>query len=275
MSRSSAPPPPAGPDGPAGVDVVELTDPAALTALHTHVLAPSFPPAELCSLDELLEGCASGELQAVGVLREGRVIAGAVASGTPGGVVLLAYLALAPGERGAGVGGALLEGALARWVATVRPAYVLAEVEHPGHHEGSVEHGDPAARLRFYARHGARLLAVPYFQPKIGPQGTRVPALLLVTLYVDPTLEFARPDGSGGAVTEVSAPPLRDFLVAYLRSSEGALGEDDAVRSLLGAVSGERVALLGPGELDRVPVGLLGRGVSPPPGSARPGGKAG
>ena len=184
---------------------------------------------------------------------------GAVGSACePGGVVLLVYLAIAPGGRGGGIGGALLDGAVARWVADLSPGLVLAEVEHPDHHTASPEHGDPAARLRFYARHGARLLAVPYFQPGIGPHGARVPALLLVTLYVDPALESTRLDEATGPVTEVSAPPLREFLVDNLRSSEGTLREDVAVQRLLDSVSGTSVPLLAPAELDRVPVGLLG-----------------
>lgn len=263
--------------GAPAVELTELTDPAMLAELHTQVLTPSFPPAELVGLDELLAGCASGELQAVGVLAEGRVVAGAVGSapGEPGGVVLLVYLALAPGQRGGGIGGALLDGAVARWVERSRPAFVLAEIEHPEHHAGSPEHGDPAARLRFYARHGARLLAVPYFQPGIGPQGARVPALLLATLYVDPAVELdgsaetGGPGESGGAdatggsaaepsaTTRVQARPLRDFLVAHLRGSEGTLREDDAVRALLASVGAGSVALLDPDDLDRVPVGLL------------------
>ena len=241
------------------IELVDLVDPADLAQLHEHVLAPSFPPAELIDLDELLAGCASGGLRALGIRREGRVVAGAVGSTcAPGGVLLLVYLAIAPGVRGGGIGGALLDGAVARWVADFSPGFVLAEVEHPDHHSASPEHGDPVARLRFYARHGARLLAVPYFQPGIGPHGPRVPALLLATLYVDPALESARADGAAGHVSEVSAPPLRDFLEGYLRGSEGTLREDAAVRALLNSVSGPSVPLLAPSELDRVPVGLLG-----------------
>ena len=237
--------------------LLDLVDPVDLTRLHEQVLAPSFPPEELISLDELLAGCASGQLRVVGVKADGRVVAGAVGSAcAPGGVVLLVYLAIAPGGRGGGIGGTLLDGAVARWVEEFSPGYVLAEVEHPGHHTASPEHGDPAARLRFYARHGARLLAVPYFQPGIGPHGPRVPALLLATLYVDQAMERTAPGGPGGA-DAVSAPPLRDFLVAQLRSSEGTLGEDDAVQALLAAVSEESVPLLDPADLDRVPVGLL------------------
>lgn len=241
---------------PAPVELVDLTDPADLAQLHTNVLAPSFPPAELMDLDDLLAGCASGELYALGVIRDGRVVAGAVGTGSaPGGVVLLVYLAIAPGERGGGIGGTLLDAAVARWVARLSPAYVLAEVEHPDHHTASVEHGDPVARLRFYARHGAQVLAVPYFQPGMGPGAPRVPALLLVTLHVDGSVRggSAGPDGR----ERVSAPPLRDFLEANLRGSEGSLRDDAATRALLDSVAGAWVDLVSPERLADVPVGLL------------------
>lgn len=241
---------------PAPVELVDLVDPADLADLHAQVLTPSFPPAELIDLDDLLAGCASGALYALGVIRDGRVVAGAVGSGAaPGGVVLLVYLAIAPGERGGGIGGALLDGAVARWVAQFSPAYVLAEVEHPAHHTASVEHGDPAARLRFYARHGAQVLAVPYFQPGIGPDGPRVPALLLVTLYVDDSARAGSPGPDGHE--RVSAPPLRDFLTAYLLGSEGSLRDDAATRALLDSVAGAWVDLVSPENLADVPVGLL------------------
>lgn len=238
-------------------DLVDLVDAADLTQLHEQVLAPSFPPSELIDLDELLAGCASGELRALGVRRDGQVIAGAVGSScAPGGVVLLVYLAIAPGGRGGGIGGALLDGAVARWVAEFSPAYVLAEVEHPDHHTASPEHGDPAARLRFYARHGARVLAVPYFQPGIGPEGPRVPALLLVTLYVDESVR-ERSVRERSVRERVSTPLLRGFLEDHLRSSEGSLRDDAATRALLGSVSGPWVDLVSPDHLSEVPVGLL------------------
>ena len=243
---------------PLPVELVDLVDPADLTQLHAEVLAPSFPPAELLDLDDLLAGCADGSMYALGVIRDGRVVAGAVGEGAgPGSVILLVYLAIAPGGRGGGIGGALLDGAVARWVQQHSPAYVLAEVEHPDHHTASEEHGDPAARLRFYARHGARALAVPYFQPGIGPDGPRVPALLLMTLAVDDSMRDPATSGEPAGRERVSAPPLREFLESHLRSSEGSLRDDAATRALLDSVSGRWVDLVSPDHHADVPVGLL------------------
>lgn len=229
--------------------VVPLTTPALVRSLHREVLAPSFPPAELVDVDELLDDHASGRLRSLGVVEDGRVVAGVVGEWFPDARVLLVlYLAIAPGRRGGGVGGRLVAAALTAW-RDLDPLLVLGEVEHPAHHAGSEAHGDPVARLRFYGRLGARVLALPYFQPGDGPGGERVPALLLVSFPLGP-----------GTPDDVPAAPLRAFLAENLRASEGTLSDDAATRRLLDAASGDRVALVDPADpatLATVPVGLL------------------
>lgn len=238
-----------------GVDLEPLVTAADLEELHRDVLSPSFPPEELESVESLVEGCRLGRTRALGVRRDGRVVAGAVAAGSaaPGDVMLLVYLAIAPGQRGGGIGGALLDAAVQTWVEESSPGLLVAEVEHPDHHEASEAHGDPAARLRFYARHGARVLAVPYFQPGLGAAGARVPALMLCTLHVAPE---AVADGPADAPTAVDAGPLRDFLTSYLVGSEGSLRDDADTRALLDSVSGPSVRLVDPADLAGVPVGM-------------------
>ncbi|WP_265522149.1 GNAT family N-acetyltransferase [Oerskovia flava] len=233
----------------ARLPVVPLTSTHDLTALHRDVLSPSFPPAELVHLDDFLGGHATGRSRSVGVVSDGAVVAGAVGSwSATSGVLLLEYLAIAPGHRGGGIGSRLLTAALDEWQATLDPVLVLAEVEHPGHHDASEAHGDPSARLRFYARHGARVLPVPYFQPGNAPGAPRVPALLLMVL------RSAEPEASS-----VPAGPVRVFLEELLVAAEGVVADDEATRALLDAVSGDRVELVEPADLDRarVPVAEL------------------
>jgi len=236
---------------PVDPDVVPLTTDAQLASLWHDVLAPSFPPAELVPLDDLRVGRRAGLQSAYGVEHDGRVTAGAVASWSPATrVLLLDYLAIAPGGRGGGVGGRLLDGSVARWRRELRPALVLAEVEHPAHHAPHDRHGDPAARLRFYARHGARVLALPYFQPGMGGPGTpRVPAMLLVALGL-----------ADDAAGSVPGPPVRGFLAEHLAACEGSLADDAATRRLLEAASADRVPVVDPADpsaLRGVPVGTL------------------
>ncbi|MGW8565966.1 GNAT family N-acetyltransferase [Isoptericola sp. NPDC055881] len=244
-------------------DVVPLTTDAQLASLWRDVLAPSFPPAELITLEALRAGCRSGEQTAHGVERGGHVTAGVVASWSPATrVLLLDYLAIAPGGRGGGLGGLLLDRSVAAWRAERAPALVLAEVEHPGHHAAHPQHGDPAARLRFYARHGAGALAVPYFQPGMnGPGSPRVPAMLLLALEVSDDLRDGEShDLPGDLPHDVPGDPVVRFLTEHLVACEGVLVDDAATRRLLAAASAERVPLVDPGDrvaLAAVPVGIL------------------
>lgn len=240
--------------------VVPLDTPGLLRSLYRDVLAPSFPPAELVDERTFLAGHDAGRLRSLGVVRDGRVVAGVVGQWFPDARVLLVqYLAIAPGARGCGIGSRLVTAAVASWRA-LEPLLVVAEVEHPDHHTGSEAHGDPVARLRFYARLGARVLALPYFQPGGGPGGERVPALLLMSLPLDAATGASGASRRWGGSGDVPASPVRTFLEANLRSSEGVLAHDAATRRLLDAARGDRVALVDPADPDAlatVPTGLL------------------
>lgn len=246
---------PATPDD-AGPVVVPLASPELVASLHRDVLVPSFPPAELVDADAFLAEHTSGRLRSLGVVEDARVVAGVVGAWSPATRVLLVlYLAIAPGRRGGGIGGRILAAALGAWSRELEPVLVLAEVEHPAHHAASAAHGDPAARLRFYARLGARVLDVPYFQPGDGPGAKRVPALLLVALP-----HGAARDGAADLPDEVPAGPLRAFLEENLRESEGRVTDDGATRALLDAAAGPGVRLVDPADpsaLAAVRVGVL------------------
>ncbi len=226
-----------------------LTDPDLLRSLHRDVLAPSFPPAELVDEQELLDAHASGRLRSLGVVEEGRVVAGVVGEWfADARVLLVLYLAIAPDAAAAGRWPPRHR--RARGLAHARPARRRGRGRAPAHHAGSEAYGDPVARLRFYARLGARVLALPYFQPGDGPGGERVPALLLVSF----------PLGPHTAGDDVPAAPLRAFLAENLRESEGTLADDAAARRLLDAAGGDSVRLVDPDDpaaLATVPVGTL------------------
>ncbi|GAA4850136.1 hypothetical protein GCM10023221_32060 [Luteimicrobium xylanilyticum] len=236
-----------------------LTTRSEILALHRDVLAPSFPPAELIDAEELWRDVEHGSLEVLGTGEgsdgEARPVSGVVGAWFPDERILLVlYLAIAPGHRGAGVGGALLSAALDTWTAAHDPLAILAEVEHPDHHAASEAHGDPAARVRFYARHGGRALALPYFQPGDGPGGERVPALMLVALRADDR-------------ATLPAAPVRDFLTDWLVACEGTLADDGATRRLLDAASGSEVALVGLDRVDQLPVGTLSGDEASAPGA--------
>ncbi|WP_412541720.1 hypothetical protein R8Z50_03965 [Longispora sp. K20-0274] len=204
-----------------------------LAEFHAEVLTPSFPPSELGSLDEL-----DGAHVRLALDDDGRVLGGAVGDWDPElRVMLLGYLALRPGVRGGGIGGALLDDTLAAWRAEHDPCLILAEVEDPEAHAGAVEeHGDPAARLRFYRRRGARALDIPYFQPALSPESGRVPGLFLMVLHAAP--EFL------ASADAVDPAPVRSFMEGYFLVTEGAIPTDPQANALWDALSGAPVPLL-------------------------------
>ncbi|GAB2960550.1 hypothetical protein GCM10027280_56750 [Micromonospora polyrhachis] len=208
--------------------IVDAIAGQTLSRIYTEVLEPAFPPDELVSLEGLRRGVASGTTQVSAVLADdGQILGAAVGDWSRATrVMLLSYLAVTPAGRGTGIGTRLLTTLVERWRERYQPCLILAEVEHPGHHAGNHAHGDPVARLRFYGRHGARVLALPYFQPALAPGLARVPGMLLLALWADP--EFA---GTGGGDT-VDPSRLRAFLTEYLQESEGRVATDSQTVAL-------------------------------------------
>ncbi|MEU2249451.1 GNAT family N-acetyltransferase [Streptomyces sp. NPDC019224] len=203
-----------------------------LETIYDDVIREAFIPDELISCDELrdLLRADQGVLTAV-VDGTGAPLAAAVGEWDAGsGVLLLAYLAVRPEWRSSGLGGRLMGRVSGAWQRRYRPEMTLAEVEHPTAHRGDSRRGDAGARLRFYERHGARALGLPYFQPSLRPGAERVHGMLLVALAPLP---------DGGPDGPVEAGPVRAFLTEYFLSCEGAVGTDPASRRLWEAV--ERV----------------------------------
>jgi GNAT superfamily N-acetyltransferase len=197
------------------------------TEVFTGLLAPAFPPDELGTEEQLREAVKGGVCQVVAAVDDaGTPVGAAVAEWSPATrILLLAYLAVRPGQRAHGVGGALLEHGLTRWLAEYDPLAFLAEVEHPDAHPASPAHGDPGARLRFYHRHGGRALAMPYFQPALGPGMSRVYGLILTVLWAGPEAAGAGPDTLSGAL-------LTRYLREYFLETEGAVPDDPATRAV-------------------------------------------
>jgi GNAT superfamily N-acetyltransferase len=121
-----------------------------------------------------------------------------------GRVLLVAYLVVSAVARGAGIGARLLrEGT--RPPESTRPL-VLAEIEDPRCFAAS-DAGDPAARIRFYDRVGARLLPLPYVQPSLRPGSPRVDGLLLISV--------------GATEPDVDGHVIAAFLDEYYGLCEG------------------------------------------------------
>jgi GNAT superfamily N-acetyltransferase len=220
---------------------VDLERPGPLLdAVYREVLAPSFAPAELVTLEGLAAGLRAGGTSVTAALADPgpgaeRPVATAVGDWSPTSrVQLLSYLAVLPPFRGTGIGGRLLGQVCDAWQRRRRPCLILAEVEHPAAHQATEEYGDPAARLRFYARHGATALDLPYFQPALRAETGRYYGMVLLCLRIDPEL-------AGSAPGTVATAPLHTFLTENLAGAEGSgpaggLPADPAAMRLLAAL---------------------------------------
>lgn len=219
-----------------------------LCEFYNSVLVPSFPPGELVGLQDFLDAAQSQFIHVIAAVDKDGIIAGAVGTTpTQEGVIMLLYLALRPGLRGGGVGGQLLDHAVAQWRELYNPTFILAEVEHPQYHLASEEHGDPAARLRFYTRHGGRILNIPYFQPAIREGEPPVPALMLLTLWVAPEAFVAK--------DHVISWPLRASLRREL--IETCAPDFAPALRVEESLAGETIRLWETSEIDQVPVGIF------------------
>jgi GNAT superfamily N-acetyltransferase len=209
------------------VTVVDVRDSDSryVPEFYRQVMAPSFPPDELETEEELVSGLRSGRSRVlVAVGTDGDVLGGAVGEYFPRSqVMLLAYLAVLPGGRGGGVGATVLQAAKDAWTAELSPRLIVLEVEDPRDFKGSEAFGDPVARVRFYERHGGRALPLPYLQPALGPDTGRVPRLMLMAFGNDV------PDAAG----TVDGQHVASFLAEYFEEFEGAARPGDTELELL------------------------------------------
>lgn len=204
-----------------------------IRAVHTELLQPAFPASELVTVEWLMRAVESGEASVLEVADASGPLATAVTERLgSSGSVLLSYFATRADMRGRGVGSRLFAQMLDAVRLQEEPALVLAEVERPDQHTGSAEYGDPVARLRFYGRHGARALDLPYFQPPIEQDAEAVHGMLLLVLWVDPVLVVDGSDGpsvsGSGLIAEtvnaILGPPAADESVesSVLRAASTA-----------------------------------------------------
>lgn len=211
-----------------------VADDALLDAVVDEVLLPSFSVDEIGDRDTTRDLIRGGILTTTALVEEGTVLgAAAEERGAPGEVGLLSYLAARPGGRGRGAGGELLDHLVGEW-ARGPAALVVGEVHDPRIWP-EAEDERPAARLRFYARHGARLLDLPWVQPALGAGAAPVEGMLLITLH---------PLGA----TRVDSAPVRRWIQAY-SGDEPAPEVAPVLRRLEGRPTLEVVGL---DELDRV-----------------------
>lgn len=228
------------------VDATKLSR-ADLEAFYDQILAPSFDSAELVERTELIDALADSESNThcqIAFDQAGQIVGGIIGDWFAGSrVMLTSYLAARPGLRGHGVGKRLLAKALPAWRSKVGALLVVAEVENPRLYPADEDHGDPYARLRFYARSGAKILDIPYFQPALSTQQPRVRNLFLMVLTSDQSVVRDH--------DRIAAATVEGFIEENLASSEGDVDDhDDEVRALRAALhANDAIPLLDPAEL--------------------------
>ena len=198
---------------------------------YLEVLAPSFTDDEIPPLDEFLTEVAASSLLVA--TDQGEPTAVAVIDAEPDArLALLSYLAVRPGLRGTGVGSQMMDRLRDLWRKGDAEA-VVGEVHDPRCWAESDDER-PAARLRFYERNGARLLTVPWVQPRLRKSGQRVGGMVLLVW-----------DGHA-AHDSVPSDWMRDWMLDYYRSAEGTTDPtgDATVAALLARV----------GAVDPIPV---------------------
>lgn len=185
------------------------TDVAFLERVTEEILRPSFEDDEFPDDKSLVDGFAGG--QVVAVATQGSTPLGVAVADTPNvdGIVLFSYLAASPHSRGTGVGGTLIRSMIDHWGTDDLVKLVLGEIHDPRLHAES-ETERPADRVRFYQRHGAEVLDVPWIQPALGAGTSRVKGMLLVSLY------RAQPF----AGTVIPSDPVQRWAAEYFADSE-------------------------------------------------------
>lgn len=228
------------------IEAARLDD---LPAVHEQILSPSFPAYELMSLERLEAEVQHGDT-AVRVIRDGEGTLAGTAISTwyaEARVLLLDYLALRPGQRGGGLGAKLLRSSIEAWGSEYEPCIILAEVEHPDHHEAHPQHGDPEARLRFYARQGARLLPLPYFTPGVGEGMPRVGGMILAVLHAHESL-------LGNDDEEIASEPIATVL--HLQGADREETDDARADLIAEATRKPTLPLLRADRVGDVPIGV-------------------
>ncbi|WP_068402836.1 GNAT family N-acetyltransferase [Kribbia dieselivorans] len=195
------------------VSVADLSTGQA-TDLYDRVFRPAFRPDELLDRNAFLSAYTGAQAQHSGVLvRQGTPIAAYLTdSYVDGRVVLLTYLAVAPSARGSGAGATLAAHLRTLLGTGGLGALTLAEVDDPRVWPGDEGTGDAVARLRFYARLGARVLPLRYFQPALRSDSDRVHGMFLIRL-----------DAGVGTAKDL----VREFLVENVTANEGPAAVQD------------------------------------------------
>jgi GNAT superfamily N-acetyltransferase len=184
----------------------------------------SFPPSERDDTAHLLASIAAGKRLCYVAARDGVLVGLAVVFGLDDdlSVALLEYMAVAPQERNAGIGGALITHLRRSLGSDLGALGMVLEVELPAEAEGE-ERALRERRVGFYMRHGASTVecAPRYRTPNFEREDETVPFTLLWVPLSDE------------APAELVGSHLRRSVEAILTESYGLGVDDPLVREVV------------------------------------------
>jgi GNAT superfamily N-acetyltransferase len=205
---------------PVNKDDLSSTTSATLLRFYREILVPNFRPDEMFAEDMFMTAQSSEAVRTILAWDNKNNLVGGLTGHwySVCRVFLVDYLVVHPEFRDRGIGSTLLRHGSERWSRELAPVLILGEVEDPRRYSDT-GFGDPSLRFRFYCRLGARVLQLPYFQPALGPSGSRVRGLLLMVF-------LAQPDAYTGFTT-IAGEPLDCFIRQYVTEYEGCLEKED------------------------------------------------
>jgi GNAT superfamily N-acetyltransferase len=183
----------------------------------------SFPPSERDDTAHLLASIGAGKRLCYVAARNGVLVGLAVVFGLDDlSVALLEYMAVAPQERNAGVGGALITHLRTNLGSDIGTLGMVLEAELPSEAEGE-ERTLRERRVAFYMRHGASTVecAPRYRTPNLEREDETVPFTLLWVPLSDE------------APAELIGSHLRRCVEAILTESYGLGVDDPLVREVV------------------------------------------
>ncbi len=210
--------------------ISSVVDPVLLGRVYDELLAASFPPEELVARDEFL--AQPDESVEVIVDIDDQLLLGAAVLTHHADLTMLTYLVVSSQARGQGTGGKLMAQILRCW-RDRGTAVLVAEVERPGG-PAHPDFGDADRRLKFYDRHGAKAIDLPYFQPPIGPGYPPVPMILILLGALPGAVDSA-------AQTLVAADALAGLFDDTVGPARATAPEIAALYAALSAVGGVKL----------------------------------
>lgn len=177
---------------------------------HT-IFIETFPENELYPYGEFARLVEDGSTIVYILKAEDKIVAAAAIEPLSDECVLFSYLAVHKEYRAHGFGSQLFLAVIEDLKSNPETKLILGEVENPDiHGEGNEITGYTLPRLKFYAKHGAVGIDLPYFQSPITKGQPRVHGLILTAFHLSADIVDAE---NGLLLSSANLPALMKTLM--------------------------------------------------------------